>query len=439
MSTSLPPAHGGRWPSTLPDDPGLALEGLTLAERILSVKAGRRVRAGEVVVVPVDQVMMVDSIAPSALRIVEEELGGVILHPERVSVVVDHVAPASNVEVATTQQRVRGVAREHGLRLFDVGRGICHQVLIEEGLARPGWVVVGSDSHSTTYGAVCAFGTGMGATDIALAMASGRTWLRVPETVQVRLVGARPAGVSAKDVALEIVRRLTADGATYASIEILGAEAFGPGERMTLANLAVEAGAKVGLVAPDAALAERYRVPAWLTVDPDAEVARRIELDLGRLEPVVSVPFQVDNVHPVREHLGVHVDQVFVGTCTNGRLEDLHEVVRVLDGRRVADGTRLLVIPASSQVLQDALADGTIAALVAAGASVGVPGCGPCMGRHMGVLAPGEVCVSTSNRNFMGRMGSPEAHIYLASPAVAAASAAAGVVALPEAATGGAA
>jgi methanogen homoaconitase large subunit len=423
----------GRWPSALPDDPGVDLQGLTLAERILSVKAGRRVRAGEVVVVPVDQVMMVDSIAPSALRIVEEELGGVLQHPERVSVVVDHVAPASNVQVATTQKRLREVAREKGLRLFDVGRGICHQVLMEEGLARPGWVVVGSDSHSTTYGSVCAFGTGMGATDIALAMVAGRTWFRVPETVRVRLTGERPAGVAAKDVALEIVRRLTADGATYASIEILGAGAFGAGERMTLANLAVEAGAKVGLVAPDDALRQRYQVPAWLEVDETAPVTRTLEIDLSGLAPVLSVPFQVDNVHPVAEHLGVHVDQVFVGTCTNGRLEDLHQVANVLRGRRVAEGTRLLVIPASSQVLEDALADGTIATLVAAGASIGVPGCGPCMGRHMGVLAPGEVCVSTSNRNFVGRMGSPEAEIYLASPAVAAASALAGAVALPDA------
>ncbi|MEJ2288567.1 MAG: homoaconitate hydratase family protein, partial [Deinococcales bacterium] len=374
----------------------------------------------------------VDSIAPSALRIVEDELGGAIQHPERVSVVVDHVAPASNVEVAATQKRVRAVAKEKGLRLFDVGRGICHQVLMEEGLARPGWVVVGSDSHSTTYGAVCAFGTGMGATDIALAMVAGRTWFRVPETVRVRLTGQRPPNVSAKDVALEIVHRLTADGATYASIEILGAEAFAPGERMTLANLAVEAGAKVGLVAPDDELRRRYRVPPWLVVDDDAVVASALEIDLGQLGPVLSVPFQVDNVHPVGEHLGVHVDQVFVGTCTNGRLEDLQQVARILEGRRVADGTRLLVIPASSQVLQDALADGTIATLVAAGAAIGVPGCGPCMGRHMGVLAPGEVCVSTSNRNFMGRMGSPEARIYLASPAVAAATAVAGVVALPD-------
>ncbi len=420
------------WPATRPDAGGVDVRALTLAERILSVKAGRRVHAGDVVVVPVDQVMMVDSIAPSVLALVENELGGVIEHPERVSVVIDHVAPASNVEVATTQKRVREVARRHGLRLFDVGRGICHQVLMEEGLARPGWVVLGSDSHSTTYGAACAFGTGMGATDIALAMAAGRTWLRVPETVRVRLHGARPRDVSAKDVALEVIGRLTAEGATYASIEFWGADAFTLGERMTLANLAVEAGAKVGLVAPDATLAAAYEIPGWLATDPDAVATADVEVALDELEPVLSVPFQVDDVHRAAEHVGVHVDQVFVGTCTNGRLEDLHQVADVLRGRTVADGTRLLVIPASSRVLQDAVADGTIATLLAAGAVLGVPGCGPCMGRHMGVLAPGEVCVSTSNRNFVGRMGSPDARIYLASPAVAAASALAGAVALPE-------
>lgn len=422
-----------RWPSRQLDVAGIDFRGLSLSERILSAKAGRRVTAGMVVVVPVDQVMMVDSIAPSALRTLEQELGGHIRHPERVSVVIDHVAPASSVEVATTQKRVREAARLHGLRLFDVGRGICHQVLMEEGLARPGWVVIGSDSHSTTYGAVSAFGTGMGATDIALGLASGSTWFRVPETVRVHLHGERSEGVAAKDVALEIVRRLTADGATYAAIEIHGADTFGHGERMTLANLAVEAGAKVGLVVPDARLAERYEVPTWLAVDDEAEVSLRLDIDVAELEPVVSVPAQVDNVHPVREQLGIPVDQVFVGTCTNGRLEDLHEVVRVMAGRRVAGSTRLLVIPASSRVLEDAVSDGTLAALLASGATIGVPGCGPCMGRHMGVLAPGEVCVSTSNRNFIGRMGSADARVYLTSPAVAAATAVAGVLTLPDA------
>ena len=409
-----------------------SLQGLTLAERILSVKSGKRVEAGDLTVVEVDQVMTVDSIAPSVIRVIEDKLGGKIKHPERVSIVIDHVAPAANVEVATTQKKVREYAHEKGLRLFDVGRGICHQVLMEEGLARPGWIILGSDSHSTTYGAVCAFGTGMGATDIALAAVSGRTWLKVPETVKVNLIGERPTGISAKDVALEVVHKITADGATYMSIEYHGTEGFTKSERMTLANLAVEAGAKVGLVPPSGSILDEYDVPEWLVVDPDASYSKVIDIDLTSLRPVVSVPFYVDNVHLVEEQLGIHVDQVFIGTCTNGRLDDLHIAAGILAGKRVADGTRLLVIPASSQVLADAAADGTLNQLIAAGAAIGTPGCGPCMGRHMGVLAPGEVCVSTSNRNFIGRMGSPEAKIFLVSPAVAAVAALRGVISLPK-------
>ena len=410
----------------------LELQGLTLAERILSVRSGARVRAGELVVVPVDQVMVVDSIAPSVIARIENDLGGRVRHPERVSFVLDHVAPASNVEVATAQQNARRYARERGIRLFEVGRGICHQVLMEEGLAQPGGIVLGSDSHSTTYGAVGCFGTGMGATDIALAAASGKTWLKVPETVVVKLTGERPAGVSAKDVALTVIRELTAEGATYASLELHVPESFTLSERMTLANLAVEAGAKVGLVPPSGEVLEQFDVPDWLVVDPEAEYERVLGLNLSTLTPVVAAPSFVDNVHPLSVFTGVHVDQVFVGTCTNGRLDDLHIVADILRGQCVADGTRLLVIPASSRVLEAAAADGTLSTLLAAGAVLGTPGCGPCMGRHMGVLAPGEVCVSTSNRNFIGRMGSAEAQVFLASPATAARAALSGSIALPE-------
>ena len=410
----------------------LNLQSLTLAERILSIKSGKRVKAGDLVVVEVDQVMTVDSIAPSVIRVIENKLGGKIKHPEKVSIVIDHVSPASNVEVATTQKNVREYAKAKGLKLFDIGRGICHQVLMEEGLVRPGWIVLGSDSHSTTYGAVCAFGTGMGATDIALAAVSGRTWLKVPKTVKVNLLGQRPDYISAKDIALEVVRRLTADGATYMSIEYHGADGFSKSERMTLTNLAVEAGAKVGLVPPSGDILHDYDVPEWLVVDPNATYSKVIDLDLANLKPVVSVPFYVDNVHNVEDQHGIHVDQVFVGTCTNGRLDDLHIVADILEGKQVASDTRLLIIPASSQVLANAASDGTLNKLLAAGATIGTPGCGPCMGRHMGVLAPGEVCVSTSNRNFVGRMGSSEAKIFLASPAVAAATAVRGVLSLPE-------
>jgi methanogen homoaconitase large subunit len=404
--------------------------GLTLAERILSAKAGERLRAGDLAVVEVDRVMVVDSVAPAVIRVIDE-LGGEIRYPERVTVVIDHVAPAANVEVATSQKAVREYARSRGLGLFDVGRGICHQVLIEERLALPGTLVLGSDSHSTTYGAVCAFGTGMGATDIALAAASGRTWLRVPATVRVVLRGSRPAGVGAKDVALEVVRRLGADGATYGSIEYHGAEQWSLSDRMTLANLGVEAGAKCALVPPAPETAGSEGVPPWLRVDADAEYDFVLELDLAGLGPRLAVPSQVDNVHDAASHAGIPVDQVFIGTCTNGRLDDLHVAAEILRGKRVAEGTRLLIVPASSEVLQAAVADGTMATLLAAGATFGTPGCGPCMGRHMGVLAPGEVCLSTGNRNFLGRMGSPDASVYLAGPAVAAATALTGRITVP--------
>ncbi|MER3480867.1 MAG: hypothetical protein C4327_10410, partial [Meiothermus sp.] len=405
--------------------------GLTLAEKILSQRAGREVRAGELVVVEVDQVMVVDSIAGSFFGRLEQ-LGASPRYPEKVAIVIDHVAPAANVEVAKAQKGIREWGARHGCRVYDVGRGICHQVLIEERLGLPGGIVLGSDSHSTTYGGVACFGTGMGATDIALAAASGRTWLRVPESVKVVFGGTLAPGVTAKDAALEMVRLLTADGATYMSVEIHlegGAESLSRSQRLTLANLSVEAGAKCGLVVPSGEILELYDLPGWLYPDPDAVYVREVEIDLSTLTPRVSVPFYVDNVQAVDSVMGKKVDQVFVGTCTNGRLDDLHQVAEVLRGRKVAPGVRMLVIPASSQVLEEATADGTLLTLLQAGATLGTPGCGPCMGRHQGVLAPGEVCVSTSNRNFRGRMGAADAEIYLASPRVAAASAVAYVLA----------
>ncbi|MDO4247046.1 MAG: homoaconitate hydratase family protein [Deinococcus sp.] len=411
-----------------------AIRPQTMAEKILSRRGDKVVYAGDLAVVEVDQVMVVDSIAQSFIERMQRDLNAVPKYPERVSIVIDHVAPASTVSVAQAQKEAREYAAQTGVRLFDVGRGICHQVLMEEGLAQPGWIVLGSDSHSTTYGAVAAFGSGMGATDIALAAASGKTWLRVPESVKVTLSGDLRPGVSAKDVALEMIRQLGADGATYQSVEIHAGDRFTRGERMTLANLCVEAGAKTGLVVPGGEILTDYGydVPDWVYPDPGAEYVREVEIDLSALAPRMSAPSEVDNVHDVATLRGLKVDQVFIGTCTNGRLEDLHEAANVLQGRHVSPSTRLLVIPASSQVMEQALADGTLLTLQRAGAVLGTPGCGPCMGRHQGVLAPGEVCVSTSNRNFIGRMGDKDAHIYLASPAVAAASAVLGQIGLPE-------
>jgi methanogen homoaconitase large subunit len=404
----------------------------TMAEKILSKRGSKPVYAGDLAVVEVDNVMIVDSIAESVIEILETELNAKPRFPERVSIVIDHVAPASSVNVAKSHQISRKFALETGVKLFDVGRGICHQVLIEEKLAFPGAIVLGSDSHSTTYGAVAAFGTGMGATDIALAAASGKTWLRVPESVKVTLEGQPASGVTAKDIALEMIRILTADGATYMSIEIHAGDRFTRGERMTLANLCVEAGAKAGMVVPGGEILELYDVPDWVYPDANAVYANAITIDVSQLTPRMSVPSLVDNVEPVSSLRGIRVDQVFIGTCTNGRLEDLHAAARILKGHRVALHTRLLVIPASSEVLEQAMADGTLLTIIQAGGTLSTPGCGPCMGRHQGVLAPGEVCVSTSNRNFIGRMGDKDAKIYLASPEVAAATAIKGEIALPE-------
>ena len=403
----------------------------TMAEKILSKRGTKTVYAGDLAVVEVDNVMIVDSIAESVIEILQEELHAVPKYPERVSIVIDHVAPASSINVAKSHQVSRKFALETGVRLFDVGRGICHQVLIEERLAFPGAIVLGSDSHSTTYGAVAAFGTGMGATDIALAAASGKTWLRVPESVKVTLIGELPDTASAKDIALEMIRVLTADGATYMSVEIHAGDRFTRGERMTLANLCVEAGAKAGMVVPGGEILTMYDVPDWVYPDPDAAYARAITIDLSALTPRMSVPSYVDNVAEVASLRGIRVDQVFIGTCTNGRLEDLQVAAAILKGHKVAAHTRLLVIPASSEVLEAAMQDGTLLTIIQAGGTLSTPGCGPCMGRHQGVLAPGEVCVSTSNRNFIGRMGDKDAKIYLASPAVAAATAIMGEIALP--------
>lgn len=406
----------------------------TMAEKILSRRGDRTVYAGDLAVVEVDQVMVVDSIAQSFIGRMEQDLAARPKYPERVSIVIDHVAPASTVSVAQAQKEAREYAAATGVRLFDVGRGICHQVLIEERLAQPGWVVLGSDSHSTTYGAVAAFGTGMGATDIALAAASGKTWLKVPESVKVTFTGELQPGVGAKDAALEMIRVLGADGATYQSVEIHAGDRFTRGERMTLANLCVEAGAKAGLVVPGGEILTGYGydIPDWVYPDPSATYVQDVTIDLSALRPRMSAPSEVDNVHDVAELRGLKVDQVFIGTCTNGRLEDLHAAAEVLRGQRVDPSTRLLVIPASSEVMEAAMGDGTLLTLIQAGAVLGTPGCGPCMGRHQGVLAPGEVCVSTSNRNFIGRMGDKDARIYLASPAVAAATAVMGRIALPE-------
>jgi methanogen homoaconitase large subunit len=391
------------------------------------------VQAGEVVTANVDLAMIHDSIAPSVIRILHEQLGAErVWNAERVAVVIDHVAPASNVQTAESQGRLRAWVREQGIQnFFDVGRGISHQVLVEEQLARPGMLIVGSDSHSTAYGAVGAFGTGMGATDMALALATGQTWLRVPPTIRVQAHRRLHTGVTAKDVALHIARTLRADGATYHAVEYHGFDAFSVGDRMTLATMAIEVGAKAGIIGPTGpSLAEHY-VPSWLSVDENATYQHVFDVDLGAITPQIAAPHYVDNVADLADIGRVDVSVVYLGTCTNGRYEDMAAAARILRGRRIHPRVRMIVVPASSEALQLSIADGTLATLLAAGATIGTPGCGACIGRHMGVLGPDDVCLFTGNRNFRGRMGHPEAQIYLGSPEVAAATAVAGYIADP--------
>jgi methanogen homoaconitase large subunit len=422
----------------------------TLAEQILSHAAGRPVRAGENVVAQIDLVMMHDSLSPSIIKILHGELGAKqVWDPERVAVVVDHVAPAATIQNAEHQAGLRRWVREQGItHLFDVGRGISHPVLVEEGLARPGMLIVGSDSHSTGYGCVGAFGTGMGSTDMALALATGKTWLRVPETVRVLASGRFRPGVGAKDLGLRAAREIGADGATYQSVEWHGVEFLPISDRMTLATLSIEVGGKAGIVPPTGELRmeneelrnERVNLSQFsilhssfsISVQDDASYSRVVEIDLEALEPQVSVPHYVDNVVDLGDLERVAVDVIYIGTCTNGHYTDMVAAARILRGRRVAQGVRLLVVPASSEALRQASDDGTLSTLLAAGAAIGTPGCGACIGRHMGVLAPGEVCLFTGNRNFRGRMGSPEARIYLASPEVAAATALTGYITHPQ-------
>ena len=416
----------------------------TLAEQILSHAAGRPVQAGENVVVNVDLAMMHDSISPSIIKILHGELGAErVWDQERIAVVVDHVAPAATIQTAEHQANLRRWVRQQGItHLFDVGRGISHPVLVEEGLARPGMLIIGSDSHSTGYGCVGAFGTGMGSTDMALALATGQTWLRVPQTVRVQARGRFRPGVGAKDLGLRAARLIGADGATYQSVEWHGVEFLPISDRMTLATLSIEVGGKAGIVPPTGSGWEAHasprglEVPNWLRVEDGAVYSQTVEIDLDQLEPQVSVPHYVDNVVDLRDLGRVAVDVVYIGTCTNGHYTDMAAAARILRGRRVASGVRLLVVPASSEALLQATEDGTLATLLAAGAALGTPGCGACIGRHMGVLAPGEVCLFTGNRNFRGRMGSPQASIYLASPEVAAATALTGYITHPQEVTG---
>ena len=412
--------------------------GKTFAEKILATKAGLPdVVPGQIVEATPDLAMSHDNTA--AIKKIFGKLGlARVKEPERFVVILDHVVPAAQVQYAENHKEIREFVRTQGIRFYDVGRGICHQVVVEEGLARPGWLILGADSHTTTYGALGAFSAGIGRSEMAALWATSKLWLKVPTTIRIELSGTLPELVTAKDVILYLIGKLGADGALYRSVEFAGplVEGMSISDRIVLCNMAAEMGAKNGYVAPDETTFSYLRergVTDYEPVypDPDAAYEEVLRFDLTDLPPQLARPHTVDNVVPISEVEGLRVDQVLLGTCTNGRLEDLRLAAEVMGGRPVAEGVRMLIIPASREVWTQAAREGLLGKFVEAGAMVLNPGCGPCLGAHQGVLAPGEVCVSTSNRNFKGRMGSPEAEVYLASPAVAAAAAVTGKITDP--------
>ena len=421
--------------------------GQTFAEKVLAKKAGLDVvQPGEIVTVQPDRLLTHDNTADIANKF--RKIGvDRVANPTMNVIVLDHVAPAANETYAANHQAIRAFVASQSIPAFyDIGEGICHQVLPEQGHAWPGAVIVGSDSHTPTAGAFGAFAAGIGRTEAAAVMATGEIWLRVPETLRILVAGELPERVAPKDVILHIIGDLRADGATYCSVEFAGAaiDAMSVAGRMTLTNMAAEMGAKNAVVEPDdttwAWLAERgigdketRRQGAWVKADADATYAGVFEYDVSALAPQIAKPHTVDNVAPVTEAAGTRIDQALIGTCTNGRLEDLQAAADLLRGRHIAPDVRLLVLPASREVLLAAIEQGIIRDLVTAGATLLNPGCGPCLGAHEGCMAPGEVTISTANRNFKGRMGSKNAAIYLGSPATVAASALTGVITDPRA------
>jgi len=411
---------------------------LTLAEKILAAHAGLdSVVPGQIVVAGVDVAIAQDGTGPLAIEQIEA-LGAERVKAPTCVFFIDHAAPAPRSELANAQKTIRAFCAASGATLSDVEMGVCHQ-RVAESYAKPGDLVIGADSHTCTAGALGAFATGMGSTDVAVGMVSGQTWLRVPESFRVEVTGELRDGVEAKDLMLTLIGTLGADGATYKALEFggPGIDALPMPGRLTLSNMSVEAGAKAGLMPSDGAtrafLAALGREADWrpLAADPGASYERIVAFDAGAIVPTVAKPHTVDHTAPAAALKGTKVDQVLIGTCTNGRLEDLRAAARLLRGRRRAPHTRLIVTPASQAVARAAAAEGLFDVFWDAGAVITNPGCGACVGIHEGILADGEVCLSTANRNFHGRMGNPGAFIYLGSPATAAATAVAGEITDP--------
>lgn len=407
----------------------VAIPGKTIAEKILSAHSGTDAHAGDIVVADVDFVMGQDGTSPLAIRALERMGVDRVFDPAKVALVIDHSAPSPLEGVSALHTVMREFGKRTGATVYDIGCGVCHQLIPENGHVVPGDLMVGCDSHTCTYGALNVFSTGVGSTDGAAAMASGKLWFKVPETMRVTYTGELRPGVFSKDLILYLAGQIGADGATYMALEFDGPviEALSVDARMTISNMAIEVGAKAGLMRADAKTLAWYegrgeRKPNPVDPDPDARYAREIEIDASSIGPQVAKPHAVDNVSPIEEVEGTPIQQGYLGTCTNGRLEDLAIAASILRGRRVHPDVRFIVAPASRRILLDAIAAGYVQTLVEAGAALVTPGCGPCVGTHNGVPSDGENVISTANRNFKGRMGNSNAFIYLGSPATVAAS-----------------
>jgi 3-isopropylmalate/(R)-2-methylmalate dehydratase large subunit len=412
--------------------------GMTLAEKILSEHAGKEVRVGEIAVVKVDLAYAQDGTGPLAVRKIEEMGLEKIYNPQRTIFFLDHAAPSPRTELSNDHAFLRDFAQKTGIRVSDVGLGISHQV-VAESYVRPGDVVIGADSHTCTGGALGAFATGVGSTDAAVAITLGKIWLRVPETIRVIVEGRLPVGIFGKDIILHLIGKIGAAGATYKALEFMGdtTEKLEMAGRMTIANMAVEAGAKVGLFPSDEITREwldrmgRSQDFRKISPDPDAVYENTVRINAKELKPTIACPHQVDNIKTIDEVGDIKVDQVYLGTSCNGRLEDFQIAAKILKGKKVHPKTRMIITPGSRLVYLEALKDGTLETLIESGGVALPPGCGACVGLHEGVLGDGEVCLATQPRNFQGRMGSPKSFIYLGSPAVAAATAIEGKITDP--------
>lgn len=414
--------------------------GKTFAEKVLAERAGvSEVVPGQIVTVRPDHLLTHDNTSAIVGKVAKDLETYGLIRKELPVIAIDHVVPAVDEKTAQGHAEIRAFVEKYGVEhFFDVGEGVCHQLVVEKGIARPGSLILGSDSHTCMYGALNAFASGVDRTEAAVLLLTGETWLRVPETIRVEVTGAFPKGVTGKDFVLRIIGDIGADGANYQAVEFHGdLSGLAMDDRFTVANMGIEMGAKLAVFPADG-LTEAYLKehapgkswkPNW--ADADAVYCQTLRYDLSALEPMVAKPHTVDNVAPITEVAGTRIHQALLGTCTNGRLSDLQAAASLMKGRKLAKGVRMIVLPASRSIYQAAMADGTLAVLVEAGAMVAPPGCGPCLGAHQGLLAPGEVCVSSSNRNFKGRMGSKDAGVYLASPLTVAASALTGVLADP--------